>query len=483
MYKMTLMLICLMMLLGCTIFYCSQSSAQIESFIAQGQFTQAQKILEEKIQVDPINKTIYINQIDLMHRISLDFSKSEKMIFDELQKKMPDATFSDIARWRDLGVLEARKIDDEWKYFNRAVRNLYRLSPEARNRCSSEKEALGDPGDAEKSFQYSMYIKSLLDDSTPNSLRQPIRYQADYTVTVDADAVPKGETVRCWMPFPRECMLMQDVAFLSSDPEKIHIASNDRRQRTLYLEQEASGDQKTVFKATFQFSAYAHVLNVNSQEVKPYDQSSELYQKFTSEKVPHLILDKDIKTLAGKIVGDEKNPYLKAKNIFEWMDSNITYTSALEYSTIPNLSRYCLDNRRGDCGIQAMLFIALCRASGIPAKWQSGWSLLPDRENLHDWAQFYVEPYGWLCADPSRGLRRSDDERVRWFFFGNIDAFRMVANDDFSEEFEPVKKYLRSEPTDNQRGEVEWPGGNIYYDQWKYERKIIRMTNISPFYQ
>ena len=43
-----------------------------------------------------------------------------------------------------------------------------------------------------------------------------------------------------------------------------------------------------------------------------------------------------------------------------------------EYFTISNISEYAATNLKGDCGVQAILFITLCRIAGIPAKWQSG---------------------------------------------------------------------------------------------------------------
>jgi hypothetical protein len=36
----------------------------------------------------------------------------------------------------------------------------------------------------------------------------------------------------------------------------------------------------------------------------------------------------------------------------------------------------------------------------------------------------------------------------------------------------PEKQYLRSEPNDFQRGEVEGKGGNLYFDKWDYDIKI-----------
>ena len=46
--------------------------------------------------------------------------------------------------------------------------------------------------------------------------------------------------------------------------------------------------------------------------------------------------------------------------------------------------------------MQAMLFITMCRCAGVPARWQSGWETKPVGSSQHDWAEFYVEPWGWL---------------------------------------------------------------------------------------
>lgn len=56
----------------------------------------------------------------------------------------------------------------------------------------------------------------------------------------------------------------------------------------------------------------------------------------------------------------------------------------------------------------------------------------------HDWAQFYVEPYGWLYADPSfgGGAAREHNEARRLHYFGNLDPYRMVANTQFQGNFD-----------------------------------------------
>ena len=51
------------------------------------------------------------------------------------------------------------------------------------------------------------------------------------------------------------------------------------------------------------------------------------------------------------------------------------------------------------------------------------------------------------------------------FYLGGLDAYRIAFNDDYSQPFVPPKQHFRSETVDLQRGEVEWRGGNLYFDQ------------------
>lgn len=123
------------------------------------------------------------------------------------------------------------------------------------------------------------------------------------------------------------------------------------------------------------------------------------------------------------------------------------------------------ETRAGDFGIQALLFVALCRAAGVPARWQSGWAMRAWSENLHDRAELHVEPWG--CGGMmTRGCA------ARFAHGGWLDPFRMVTNRDYGGNFTPAKVHWRSDNIDNQRGEVEWRGGNLYDDQWSYRMEV-----------
>ena len=45
-------------------------------------------------------------------------------------------------------------------------------------------------------------------------------------------------------------------------------------------------------------------------------------------------------------------------------------------------------------------------------------------------------------------------------------------NDDYGTAFQPKKKFFRSEPIDFQGGELEWSGGNLYFNNWNYKLEV-----------
>jgi transglutaminase-like putative cysteine protease len=190
---------------------------------------------------------------------------------------------------------------------------------------------------------------------------------------------------------------------------------------------------------------------------------------YLAERAPHILFTPELKETVAKVVGDENNPLARARKIFHYVDSKVRYCAEEEYCLIPSFSQKALTAQRGDCGLQGILFVTMCRAAGIPARWQSGWETKPVGWNMHDWAEFYVEPWGWLPADPSYGLQKSDRADVREFYFGHQDSYRMIVNLDYGSPLAPAKKSFRSEPADFQRGEVEIDGRNLYFDEWDHE--------------
>ena len=178
---------------------------------------------------------------------------------------------------------------------------------------------------------------------------------------------------------------------------------------------------------------------------------------YTEEQLPHIALTPYIRAVAAEITGGDKNPLIRARRIYDYITSHLMYSFVSGYGD-HRYSRLCgfgLEGRLRHPGA------ALCHplpAADIPARWQSGLYTTPVNVGCHDWAQFYVEPYGWLFADCSFGgsAWRAGSTLRHDFYFGNLEPFRMPAASDFQQEFSPARKFPRNDPYDNQVGEAEY---------------------------
>ena len=244
------------------------------------------------------------------------------------------------------------------------------------------------------------------------------------------------------------------------------------------MEKTVKKDKPLKFEIEFSYKSAAEWFNLEGKEVKPFDTNSDLYKTYTSERAPHIVFSDSIKAISERIIGNETDPYQKMKKIFTWVDENFPWAGAREYSTIDNIPAYVLANNHGDCGQVTLLFITLARYNGIPARWQSGFMMHPDGLNLHDWSEFYIEGMGWMPMDQSFGINRfTDDEKVRYIYSNGMDAYRWIVNNDYSQPLFPEKIYPRSETVDFQRGELEWKGGNLYFDKWSWDFDVTYTNN------
>ncbi|AEX86139.1 transglutaminase [Marinitoga sp. 1135] len=332
-------------------------------------------------------------------------------------------------------------------------------------------------------FKFEKYKKFVKNDESSLKARELLHSRLDeiikenspakkYNVRAKIKISPiyeniKGDIIKAWLPLPDEKFQVKNVKILETSHEEYKVF-NKNLQKTIYFE-DLTKNQKDFF-VEFEYEISELINNIDPEKVKEGYPAE--YKKFLEEKPPHILYTYYLKKLTKDIIGDEKNPYLKAKKIYDWITLNVNYSYVKPYSIYENIPQFVATNLKGDCGFQALLFITLCRIAGVPARWQSGWYINKYFASPHDWALFYVEPYGWLPADLSFGGARRNIPEYREFYFGNLDGFRMVANNDYYEDFEN-KKYYRSDPYDNQVGELETEVENIYSNNYEYKIEVI----------
>lgn len=281
------------------------------------------------------------------------------------------------------------------------------------------------------------------------------------SIRINKQAERVGEKVRVHLPLPGICRQNKDIRILEASPEITLIAPEDAGQRTVYFETVLKPDQEFYVR-------YTYLNQVDYVEPDQAQVKGALPGFDTGEQAPHIMFTPFMKELLAEIKGEEQNPLVIARKIYDFITVRMKYSFVREYAALDNISEYAAKNLKGDCGVQAILFITLCRLANIPARWQSGLFASETDTGCHDWAEFYIEPYGWLYADPSFGgsaYRLGQTERWH-YYFGNLDIFRMAANREIQSQLIPPKKYFRADPVDNQRGEVEYEDRGLDFSEF-----------------
>lgn len=88
--------------------------------------------------------------------------------------------------------------------------------------------------------------------------------------------------------------------------------------------------------------------------------------------------NKRIRTIATDLEDDSLNAWDQVEKNYQWVRENITY----KFDKVNRSCLEALDNGHGDCGELSSLFIAICRAQGVPARavWIPG----------HTYPEFYL---------------------------------------------------------------------------------------------
>ena len=442
------------------------------SQLHRGNFTTVDSILNSLDEAAQQQFCIEIDSIrQIISRIESDFGITPEDGRRRVRELVPGVTDSQIDEWIGKRYIETMDINGEQRWFNKSVRNL-RLIDVAD--FAEYNRANKDEGFRIYSAYYDKLMASAADD---DNVRNWHSAQITFTLDVDANAVPDGEVVRVWLPYPFENGRQRNIKLIASshDPQ----FSEGSVHHTVYMEDKAVKDRETHFEITLAYEVggqYFDAETINAN-LRPYDKECDIYKKYTSTEYPHIVISDKMRELAMSIVGDETNPVTCAGMIYDWIVARYPWAGARDYSTIPNIPEYVIAEGHGDCGQVSLLNITLLRSLGIPARWESGWMLHPDEKNLHDWGEIYFEGTGWVPCDVSFG-RMSRGTRIKDYYKTGTDIYRFATNEGVNGELSPKKKYIRCETVDFQLGEAEWAGGNLPMGKWSSKLIIDKFEPV-----
>lgn len=240
-----------------------------------------------------------------------------------------------------------------------------------------------------------------------------------------------GGTITLHFPHPAAYSQQTQINITETVPAPalLNYRGTSIFQSTLDADSEKpnSSEKKFSAKQTFAIERSSLETTIYRDYVHAFNQKNRmLYRAYTraDEIIPANA--PEILELLPKIYSNVTNPYRRAEMIFDYMTTNFSLTekSRRQDSDVLDLIKH----KRGDAYDFAVIYTALLRTAGIPARMLSGVLVNADRRTQnHWWSEFYLEDFGWVPVDVALGAGMEfesfqNERHSPKYYFGNIDA-------------------------------------------------------------
>ena len=430
------------------------------------------RLIDQRLSMDHLPQTMrgcLTAQREMIFRQSEDFPYTREQALDRVRRHIPDFTEEEFDARVDAGQIRWSYLNGEMRYFDRFLESLCKAEPDFGRRAGV---LLAGNESAGKGSREDGRIHRCIQVMRSQG-KMSVRIRIRASLRLSEEEFTPGMFVRAHLPIPADCEQQSDIRIEEIYPSGGRIAPADALQRTVCWEEYMENNHEF-------YVQYSYVHTARYHETENREVSGIQPDWFTGEETPHIMFTPYIRSLTAQLIQGMESPLEKARKIYDFITLHMKYTFMPAYFSLENIADNCAKSHTGDCGVFALLFLTMCRCAGIPACWQSGLTAEPDFCGAHDWVRFYVEPCGWLYADPSYGVAavRMGNEERRKFYFGNLDPYRMVANNAFQASFTVEKAHWRADPYDNQVGEMETENKGLRYSEFQRSKQVLSCEEL-----
>jgi transglutaminase-like putative cysteine protease len=241
--------------------------------------------------------------------------------------------------------------------------------------------------------------------------------------------------LRVWLPVATEWDSQKNVSWEQNQPfPGVNWQDTQYTTKGLYIYPATvrkAGDS-LVITDKFTYTCYEINYDVDPAQIEEYDKTDSQYLLYTKSESYIEANDAGIVAKANELKADQANAYDIAHAFYAWVMSHMTY----QLQDGLKGAKYAFDNANGECGDYSCLFVALCRASGIPARPIVGRWATSVKNDWHVWAEFYLPGYGWIPVDPTV------EDVSGGSYFGYLDNQRLIFNKQCNVVLKPSPVFL-----------------------------------------
>lgn len=286
-----------------------------------------------------------------------------------------------------------------------------------------------------------------------NAYKNPRKIKGVYTLELKpfrilkiVGIINRKEDLKVWLSLIKEWCSQREVK-ITVRPRPDSLQEEEDHENIIAFWNFNKKTEYPKIQMEFEYFGYEVDYNIDPSKIGTYRKNSEEY-KFYIKSENLVKITPEVRELASRIVGNEDNPYLQARKIFEWILDNMQYKyppkgRGTEYLLSHPIKKGEKEYYIGDCGEYSYLFIALCRSLGIPARSVHGFWAIAGKEAPHAWAEFYLPNYGWVPVDasiadiikeltPIFNILTDPD-----YYFGHLDNKRLIFSKGNDIQLEP----------------------------------------------
>lgn len=261
------------------------------------------------------------------------------------------------------------------------------------------------------------------------STESPVTRTFEFTYVTRIPALPSNaKTSRIWIPIPQSDRF-QTISSLKIDTLFPFRNRRDAEYGNQYLYFEVPAGklaQPTEVRMSFQATRLEHRVAFDAHQQLTFADSAAPNLRRFLQPDRHVPLQGTIAELSAQQTQGIQDPLTKARAIYNYVLATMRYDKSGTGWGNGDAVWACTE-KRGNCTDFHSLFIGMMRAAGIPARFEIGFPLPADQHDgaiagYHCWAEFYVEPYGWIPVDASEAWKHPDKKD---YFFGAHDDNRL----------------------------------------------------------
>jgi transglutaminase-like putative cysteine protease len=228
------------------------------------------------------------------------------------------------------------------------------------------------------------------------------------------DPLPKLDV---YLAVPRDLTTQQLLAQPKFEPAPAELLADQWGQKVarFSFKNVAAAGSATVRMKVHLISKTVHWVIYPEKVQSLWKIPTDVRRRYLADSPKYDVKNPAIKQAVKEAVGAERNPYWIARKIYRHIHKKMHYERVGGWDVAPKV----LQRGSGSCSEYSYVFISMCRAAGLPARYVGSLVVRKDDASYddvyHRWVEVFLPPYGWVPVDPSRGDKATQAERADSF--------------------------------------------------------------------